>query len=204
MHSTDQSNLLPAIGTPMEGGFFAGAININGQRFALIRAPKALGQHDDVAWNESYDRIPGAQSFCDGFANTEAMAAAGSSGAQWARAQSIGGLSDWYIPSQDELEILYRGFKPTAGKNYLWGRSGLNASALPATYPYTPDMPAQTPLALFQDAAAEALDPVWYWSSTQHAGDDDYAWCQLFANGHQGTIHKGGQCRVVLVRRSPL
>lgn len=195
---------LPTIGTPMEGGFFAGAINIDGQRFGLVRAPKALGQHDDTPWNDKWDRVAGAQSFCDGLANTEAMATAGSDIAKWARMQDIAGHNDWYIPAQDELEILYRNLKPTTDKNTLYGRSGVNTSALPPTYPYAEDAPAQTPLALFQEDGEEAFNPVWYWSSTQHAGDGGCAWCQGFAFGGQGGNHKGSQSRVVLVRRFPL
>ena len=48
---------------------------------------------------------------------------------------------------------------------------------------------------------AEAFDPVWYWSSTQHAGDAAYAWCQVFSDGYQVSSLKDGVLRVVLVRR---
>jgi hypothetical protein len=204
MQSTDQSIQTPAIGAPFKGGIFAGIFNFEGRPHALIRAPKSAGQHDDTPWNDSYKLVDGATSFNDGMANTEAMATAGSKVAQWARAQHISDHNDWYIPAQDELEILYRNLKPTTDENYLWGRSGLNASALPPTYPYTPNLPAQTPLALLQAGGEEALDPVWYWSSTQHAGNGVYAWCQVFANGGQDDSRKGLQFRVVLVRRSPL
>ncbi|MBI4997829.1 MAG: DUF1566 domain-containing protein [Rhodocyclales bacterium] len=192
---------LPSIGAPFEGGFFGGLIRINEQTFALVRAPKATGQHDDIEWHGKYDAIPGAQSWNDGLANTQAMAAAGSEIAQWALAQRIADHADWYIPAMDELEVLYRNLKPTTNENSPWGRSGLNVSAVPPTYPYALDVPLQTPAEDFQDGGVEALDSAWYWSSTQHAGYDDYAWCQLFGNGYQSYNRKDYDSRVVLVRR---
>jgi hypothetical protein len=204
MNAPESAVSLPAIGSPVPGGFFAGAFRLNGVCYGLAIAPKAQGRHDDAPWNDNWDRVAGAESLNDGLANTEAMAAAGSKVAQWARAQIIDGHSDWYIPAQDELELLYRNLKPTASENYLYGRSGVNVSATPPTYPYAADQPTQTPLALFQEGGAEALDPVWYWSSTQHAGLDDCGWCQYFGDGYQDGLRKDGQFRVVLVRRFPL
>ena len=192
---------LPAIGAPFEGGFYAGQIRIGEQAFALIRAPKATGQHDDVEWHDKYNAISGAQSWNDGLANTQAMAAAGSKIAQWALEQRIADHADWYIPALDELEVLYRNLKPTTEQNYLYSRSGLNVSAVPPTYPYTPDFPLQTSAEAFRADGAEAFDPVWYWSSTQHAGDVVYAWCQTFDDGGQGSYRKVTDYRVVLVRR---
>ncbi len=44
----------------------------------------------------------------------------------------------------------------------------------------------------------------WYWTREQPAGDDGYAWCQLFGDGRQFSSHKDNDCRVGLVRRSPI
>jgi hypothetical protein len=192
---------LPTIGAPFEGGFYAGKIRIGEQSFALVRAPKATGQHNDVEWHDKYAAIPGAQSWNDGLANTQAMAVADSKIAQWALEQRIADYADWYIPAIDELEVLYRSLKPTTEQNYPYGRSGLNVSAVPPTYPYTPDFPLQTSAEAFRADGAEAFDPAWYWSSTQHAGYDDYAWCQDFGGGNQHHDHKDDAYRVVLVRR---
>lgn len=192
---------VPQIGSAFEGGFLTGYINIEGKAFALIVAPKLDGEHDDIAWNGSSKRVAGAQSYCDGRTNTEAMAAAGSALAEWARGLRIGGFDDWYLPSQDELEICYRALKPTGEENALYGRSGCNASALPPTHPYTAELPAQTPADAFKEGGAEAFDDVWYWSSTQHAGIDDCAWCQYFGNGGQGSTLKDDQLRARAVRR---
>jgi hypothetical protein len=192
---------LPAIGAPFEGGFFAGLVDVDGDRFALVVAPKFDGEHDDIEWNGSSARVAGAQSYCDGRANTLAMQAAGSVLAGWALDLRIGGFDDWYLPSQDELEICYRACKPTTDRNYLWARSGINLSAVPPTRPYAADFPVQTPLEAFQHEGAEAFEPTWYWTSTQHAGFDDSAWFQYFNLGLQLNTRKDTQLRARAVRR---
>lgn len=177
------------IGTAMGGGFYAGRIRVGDDIFALIVAPKAEGEHEDTRWNKSDKSIEGALSYFDGLANTKAMAEGGSKLAQWALGLRIGGNDDWYLPSQDELEICYRNLKPTDETNWCYARSGINLSAANPTYPYTPEFPAQTLAEAFQQGGSEAFDPAWYWSSTQHASDSGYAWDQLFSYGNQFVSH---------------
>ncbi len=185
----------------MGGGFYAGRIRIGDQAFALIVAPKADGEHEDAPWNDTYSTVEGAKSYFDGLANTEAMAGAGSELAKWARGLRIGGNDDWYLPSQDELEIIYRNLKPTTGANWCYARSGINLSAVEPTRPYTPDFPVQTLTDAFQKDGAEAFDPLWYWSSTQHVSDSDCAWGQVFGYGGQASTHKNDDYRARAVRR---
>ncbi|MBS1170596.1 MAG: hypothetical protein H6R01_1514 [Burkholderiaceae bacterium] len=189
------------IGTPFAGGFYAGTVRIEGALHALIVAPKAEGQHEAARWNGSTDEVTGALSYNDGLANTKAMAADGSKLAQWALELNIGGFSDWYLPSLDELEILYRNLKPTEEKNYCWARSGINLHADEPTAPYTPDFPMQTTAKAFRSGGAEAFDPAWHWSSTQHAAHGSCAWMQDFSNGSQHDGRKGSEYRARAVRR---
>ena len=189
------------LGTAMGGGFYAGRIRIGDQVFALIVAPKADGEHEDAPWNDTYSTVDGAKSYFDGLANTDAMAGAGSELAKWARGLRIGGHDDWYLPSQDELEIIYRNLKPTAEANWCYARSGINLSAVEPTRPYTPDFPVQTLTEAFQKGGGEEFDPVWYWSSTQHVSNSDYAWIQDFVNGNQGSNRKNINYRARAVRR---
>ena len=189
------------IGTPFAGGFYAGTIRIDGALHALIVAPKAEGQHEDTEWNSSRDNVTGALSYNDGLANTKAMSEAGSALAQWSLGLNIGGFSDWYLPSLDEQEIIYRSLKPTEEKNYCWARSGINLNAAEPAAPYTPDSPIQTTAEAFQAGGAEAFDPVWYWTSTQHAAGSSCAWVQYFGYGSQGIDLKDGQYRARAVRR---
>ena len=193
--------ILPIPGTRMGGGFYAGRIRIDDKPFALIVAPKADGEHDDSAWNGSIKDVTDAMSYFDGQANTLAMAKAGSKLAKWALDLRIDNLDDWYLPSQDELEICYRNLKPGTAANWCYGRSGINLSALVPTYPYTPDLPVQTLAEAFQSGGREAFSLDWYWSSTQHASDSGCAWYQDFLYGFQDDSHKTGKFRARAVRR---
>lgn len=205
MNAPAPSTILPAIGEPFEGGFFAGLIQLDDDtRYGLIVAPKAEGQHDDTEWIDDYQAVPGAQSYNDGFTNTEAMAEAGSDLAKWARDLRIASFDDWYLPSQDELEIIYRNLKPTTHENYRYARSGINLSAVPPTRPYLPSSPVQTSADAFRDGGIEAFDEVWYWSSTQHAATSGYAWCQDFLNGLQDITSTDYRLRARAVRRIPI
>ena len=194
---------LPAIGTPMPGGFFAGTILLNGQRRAVIVSPKQIGDLEGV-WHQDEPDVPGAKSYNDGAANTQAMVDAGSELAKQVQALEIDGLNDFYIPSQDELEICYRAFKPTTEQNWCYARSGINLSAVPATYPYTPEFPVQTTLEAFKASGEEAFEEASYWTSTQHAGYSYYAWFQDFDDGSQDYISKSSELRVRAVRSQPI
>ena len=199
MQTTTKSSL-PAIGTAFAGGFFAGLINASGKQFALIVSPSE-GDHPGTEWNSSFDEVEGAKSFCDGLENTNAMAEAGSEIASWVRSLRIADQDDWYIPSRDELELLYRNLKPTTHANYASYRDGENPSSSPAGYAYTKQNPQQTSTEEFQANAEHALHPVWYWSSTQSSSYSRYAWMQYFTSGNQHDTLKGLESRVRAVRR---
>lgn len=185
------------LGTSMDNGFYAGRIKVDGQPFALILLPKAEGEHQGV-WIPRYKDVPGAMSFSDGLANTQAMAEAGSGIAK--KAIDLGA----YIPAVDELEVIYRNLKPTTRQNSCYMRSGINLNAIEPTAPYTPDFPLQTQAELFQEGGTEAFSDDWYWSSTQYASASGFAWYQHFTSGHQYYTGKDGKLRVRFVRRLPI
>ena len=198
--STAVLSIPDIIGTPIGGGFYAGRYMEGDQLCLLIVSPKALGDHDDHVWNKSVKEVTGAASFYDGLTNTRAMAEAGSKLAQWALGLEIGGEADWFLPARDQLELLYRHFKPTKRENYVW-RNGDNPSSVPVGYPYTETVPAQTTLELFQEGGDEAFEEAWYWSSTQGAAGSDYAWYQHFSDGSQINYVKDYELRARAVRR---
>lgn len=191
------------IGASFGGGFFAGQLRIGNDLFGLIVAPKAAGARAEARWNKSTKRIDGAGSFCDGLANTIAMDGAGSGLATWARDLRIADYDDWYLPSRDELELLYRHFKPTAAENWVH-RNGDNPSSLPTGYPYTAASPGQTGVDVFRLGGLEAFDEAWYWTSTQCASGPDYAWGQGFNDGYQDDTRKNYVLRARAVRRTPI
>jgi hypothetical protein len=191
-----------AIGTPFGGGFFTGIFQIDGKQFVLITAG-AAGQLRGKL-QASPTMVDGATSRIDGQANTEALAGAGSELAQEAMALTINGLSDWYIPSRDEQEMQYRAFKPTDDENYADGEDGINPNSLPVGEAYADEAPSQTTVENFREGGTDALEPWWYWSSTQHASGPSNAWGQLFYGGGQDCLHESYEGRARAVRRLPI
>lgn len=196
---TISKNELPALGDALAGGFYAGLIQSGTALYAIIRAPKAEGFHAPIAWGEYGNEIEGADSVSDGLANTQAMATAGCTVAQWALSLNIAGLADWYLPSRDEAEIHYRAFKPTTEENWRYGRHGENSSAVPITQKYSATSPAQTPIEAFQADGPEAFEDRSYWTSTQHGPYD--AWIQDFGGGTQYLDDKDDARPAFAVRR---
>jgi hypothetical protein len=192
---------VPAIGEAFGGGSFAGRIRIDGNLYNLIVAPKGDGEHKPAIWIPNDKDVPDAKSYDDGLANTKAMAADGSKLAKWALDLRIGGHDDWYLPSQDELELAYRHLKPTTDENWCYARSGINLSAETPTRPYTPEFPVQTTVDAFMSGGDQAFEASLYWSSTQHAATSDSAWCQNFDDGDQSDFSKSDELRARAVRR---
>lgn len=87
-------------GTAFAGGFYAGRFYIGADPYTLIVAPKAEGQFEPMPWNGSLKSVAGATSYCDGLANTKAMAKAGSALAKKILKLRIGGFDDWHLPSR--------------------------------------------------------------------------------------------------------
>jgi hypothetical protein len=175
------------------GDRLAGFIRAGNTTRAILLPPKAARHHPSAAWNKSRDRVTGALSFHDGQANTKAMAEAGSAIAQLALERGL------YIPARDELDVIYRAFKPGSDDN--WGyRSGDNPSSVPPGYPHEPKKPAQCALGEHRAGGAEAIPEEWVWSSTQYAGLGASAWCQDFRGGTQDIYPEYCELAVVLVR----
>ena len=184
-------------GTQFEGGFYVGRFRLGDKTCLLIVAPKAKGETEGT-WQRITNDVPDCRSFFDGMTNTAALSMVGSPIARWAMQLDINGFDDWYLPSRDELELLYRHLKPTAESNYVW-RHGDNPSSVPAGYPYTDELPLQTSVTAFQDDGPEAFSASWYWSSTQYSRS--YAWGQYFGGGSQYGNAKSYTGRARAVRR---
>lgn len=187
---------IPAIGQQIEGGYFAGVVRVNGQRFGVVVAPKSSELKG--TWGKYGEKID-ARHVGDGAANTQAMREAGSGIATKVAALDINGHQDWYIPSRDELELIYRNLKPTADENYASFRDGENPSSDPIGEMYTEEAPQQTTVAEFQEDGAQAMEAEWYWSSTQISAN--HAFAQDFSNGGQVDYDKDCTLRVRAVRR---
>ena len=137
---------LPTLGAPFGGGFFAGEMSIENERYALVVAPKADGEKSRLNHKEA---------------------------AQFCHSLNIGDFTDWYLPSRDELAMLWRNLGPRREN--------------------TPE--------LFHEGEAEVFKTNWYWSSTEHASYSFYAWSVGFSNGYQDSFHESSNFGVRAVRR---
>ena len=107
------------------------------------------------------------------------------------------GGSTWYLPAMDELELLYRNFKPnyadnrtdTRSRNFPGSQpSGFNPSSDPtgSNYSNNPRVPEKTSGIGFRENEAAAIDLERYWSATD-ADEDGSAWDHYFtSSGAEG------------------
>ena len=133
------------IGQAFGGGFFAGQISVAGNGTAshnLVVGPKATAQ-SSKAWKTS---ATGGDptSAIDGPSNSTTMNSATYPAAQFCKAVTAGGQSDWYMPAKNELEVCYYNLKPTGAANS--SGSGANPNSVPARASnYTSGSPPSNP-----------------------------------------------------------
>ena len=177
--SVPEEIILPAIGDAFMGGYYAGIIDTTqgniiaadasqvGARYALIVSPKSLQIAKRYKSTSSF--APSAtRTRWDGLTATTAMAA---DAEIYYAADYCAGLtyptddaSSWYMPALDELEMLYRHFKPYPQANLQWNinraagplfpdtvaPAGENISSDPPYAGYTSGSPAQTTVLAFK------------------------------------------------------
>jgi hypothetical protein len=191
-------------GTPYLGGFYVGELLVNGTKYSLIVAPKALGETTGLVYDTAPAGNKEAQSTWDGAGNTATLVAHGTTRCQAAlfcHNLSIGGFTDWVLPAQDQLEMLYRAFKPTATVNQVVTGQGVNTSSNPNGAAYTLTSPPQTNVAIFQAGGSEAFQfgtasSPDYWSSTGSPTALSYADTQAFYSGRVGASAKSASSGV--------
>lgn len=101
-----------------QGGVYVGIkATPKGDLFHLIAA---IGKHilKPQAWGPN--KIKGASSYFDGFANTNSMAKGGSGLAKQVRALDIDGHKDWFIPSQADGNLLTANAAHLLGQDWYW------------------------------------------------------------------------------------
>lgn len=130
--------VLPEIGDPFMGGFYAGIIDTtrpgsiisadayqDGLRYALIVSPKSLeGGRDtgtgDLRWRTSPATVSEAQTRWDGLTVTrDVMTSSTYPAGNYCNGLSYpdDGASQWYLPALDEMESVYRNLKPSDSSN---------------------------------------------------------------------------------------
>jgi hypothetical protein len=191
---------LPALGSDYGGGYFAGAYSLSGNgaiTHLLIIAPKATGQRaisyppSGLSFRTSQSAI--TTTTYDGYANQQAMIAIDSSlntfpAAQFCRNLTIGGYTDWYLPSIMEMEVLYWNLKPSTVADRTSSPSnftmGLNAYSIPsrANIAWNSSFPAQTSATIFRSGGAQAFNidgsvnnnAPSYWTSSSYDSNNAY------------------------------
>jgi len=203
------------IGEPFGGGYFAGYISHTADgnpTHALIVAPRETGATGtsytlttNLAWKTANTATAGTTSDFDGVANTAAMVTAGIAdhpAAKFCVDLSIGGFTDWYLPSRYELDIAYFNLKPgTQANNTSWG---INDYSVPKrTINNTVAYPAQTSVTAFS-TSSEAFIASEHWSSTANVASSNIGWWISFASGLLGQNAKTAGYRVRAFRRIAL
>lgn len=201
-------------GLPYGGGYYAGAnIVVDGVQYALVVAPKAQGGEytGTLALSNSSSK-PNTNSY-DGLMNTELLYALGSPSAIFTKGLDINGYNDWYIPSGDELEIIYRYLKPGTASNAITVDSpydtpnGVNSHSSPNGNQYTYINPSQTKSSLFKAGGVEAFPPSsdYYWTSTLSLGfASPRGQARKFENGYVLSTAASQLRRLRAVRRVPI
>ena len=184
---------IPAvIGEEFGGGYFAGYISHTADgnpTHALIVAPAGTGASGagytlstNLLWKTTTAATtPGTTSAFDGVVNTAAIVTAGIAdhpAAQFCVNLSIGGYTDWYLPSPSELDIAYFNLKANSTANNVeWG---INAYSVPKrASDNTSSYPTTTSVALFAEGA-QSFGTAPHWSS-QNLGTS--AWTVEFSSG---------------------
>ncbi|MDR3438983.1 DUF1566 domain-containing protein [Telmatospirillum sp.] len=165
--------VLPAIGTPFEGGILAAATAMfDGRTRVIITADKSAGgELGCFAWATDYRSVPGAKSFTDSMANTAALDGEQFPAAQACRAYRAGGFDNWCLPSLVDQEAVRLNLCP------IW-----------------------TEIPAFKTGGEQAYEDACYWTSTQSQFGQNYAWRQDFGSGGSDHWGKDNDYRVRPVR----
>lgn len=184
---------IPAdIGAAYGGGYFAGQLNLGGVVYNLVVSDQSVGQAINKKWGPVGVET-GYTSYDNGAPSSAALAALGSSyeAATFCENLNTGGFTDWYLPSQNEMNIIYYFLKPSTGANNTGVGANANAvSPQPISTNYTSGNPAQTTATAFRTGGAQTMasENGFAWTTTEVDGNNAIA--VGFGNGNNNNTRK--------------
>lgn len=199
------------------GGFYAGKIVEGGNTYYVIVSPKSSGESSSKQWRTSIGTAPTqTQTLNNGFSASSSMDSSTYPAAQFCEGLSIGGYTDWYLPSRDEFELCFRNLKPVNDVNNTGSRdkssitypegndvsgdtAGINRNSDPNGSAYTTNSPGQTSSTAFKDGGAQAIYAfASYWTSSAFSTNGS-AWIQDTYYGGQfpSIVTNSGYVRAV-------
>lgn len=189
------------IGESFGGGYYAGLYSETGDgnpTHFLIVAPAS--SESNLLWKIDLTNSSGTSSLYDGAANTAAMADASHPAAEYCANLTIGGYSDWYLPSRYEFGIIYSNTRGQTGNNNT--SYGINPySVLPRTNNYSLYVPGDgTYGSVFRNATA-AFNGFEYWTSSQASAGSAYVLDSSY--GAETTTAKDNGYTVRAIRKVP-
>ena len=220
----------PNIGQPVGGGYYAGNVvsDVDGQTYAIIVSGGAGDSFKssgiELFWSTTSSSDTWAQTLSDGksamdhVVNNETLS--NYPAFEWIEnnlnaGSGLNGYTDWYLPARDEMEIIYRNFKPSSQDNQTGSRPtsgfggdgatyGTNNNSVPTRSGYTTNDPSITSFTNFQSGSADEFRENNYWVATENT--PSIAWLSSLYSGQQMTVfNKSGTAITVrAVRRVAL
>jgi len=216
--------VLPDIGDPFFGGFFAGIIDTNQPgailpqdqyqtplRYALIAAPRSL--QTELEWRDPRETVVEAQTRWNGLAAQEALTPDTTFPA-FDYCNNLpfpnDGGSKWYLPALDELTEAYWNLKPRITDNTTGTVNGRDFpgddfnrgelfSSDPQRPPFTSGTPDQTDVTDFQEGGDQQFSTSPFWSASWALSS--LAWLVSFSGGQQSSTTQEFTRRVRPFRR---
>lgn len=125
------------IGESYGGGYYAGDVVVDSTTYGIILAPK-IGGETDLKMANATTKVIGNDA--DSVLNTTNLKAFGSDAANWAKALTLGGFSDWQVPSLAALQSIYTNVGPTRATSPVIFKTGaaqaMNAVVHGSSSPY--------------------------------------------------------------------